>query len=73
MYVCAVWTGGESTDLGEDASLPILPRKGTCASRRTQVGCHEVQVVVAHGELGQTEESVEDDDEKRKAWAFGRD
>ena len=70
--MCGVDRWG-STDLGENPSLPLPPRKGTCVLRQTQVSFHEDQVVVAQGERGQTEKSVDYDDEKRKVRAFGGD
>ena len=68
-----------STDLGENARLPLPPRKGTCVPRRrSRVSCHEdvvagVQGPILQRERGQTEESVDEDDEKRKVRAVGRD
>jgi hypothetical protein len=68
--MCGVDRRG-STDLGENPSLPLPPRKGTCVPRWTQVSRHEdvvagVQGPIIQRERGQTEESVDEDDEKRK-------
>jgi len=76
--MCGVDRWG-STDLGENPSLPLPPRKGTCVPRWTQVSRHEDVVSGVQGppilqrERGQTEESVNEDDEKRKVRAVGRD